>query len=206
MAIYLLFYSRSMIQGDSVTYKIALGNVTRNWFAHNGTLDNQYDSNLRAINDKFDVFAIARDLGTIQVTQAPVVWTVGYTTDPAISYADLSGASPTSRWPYYKRQYSNDDALASIDIISCGVMSNNKVQIVAFLKDFSNASLRAQQLDNKILQDANSISNNLGGLVSVAIAQVYGSMQLTIGMDAHGNFNDSDVMMFMKNIGGFGAK
>jgi len=59
---------------------------------------------------------------------------------------------------------------------------------------------------NKILQDANSVSNNLGGLVSVAIAQVYGSMQLTIGTDTHGNLNNSDIMMFMKNIGGFGAK
>ena len=195
-----------MTQGDNVTDKIAVGEDSRNYFARNGTLDNQYDSNIRAINDQFAVFAIARDLGTIQVTQAPVVWTVGYTTDPAISYGDLSGAPPTSRRPYYKTQYSNDEALASIDIISCGDMSNNKVQIVDFLKDFSNASSRAQQLDNKILQDANSISNNLGGLVSVAIAQVYGSMQLTIGTDAHGNLNNSDIMMFMKNIGGFGAK
>jgi hypothetical protein len=84
--------------------------------------------------------------------------------------------------------------------------SNNKVQIVDFLKDFSNASSRAQQLDNKILQDANSVSNNLGGLVSVAIAQVYGSMQLTVGTDADGSLNNSDILMFMKNIGGFGVK
>jgi hypothetical protein len=195
-----------MTQGDNVTDKIAADDDSRNYFARNGTLDNQYDSNIRAINDQFAVFAIARDLGTIQVTQAPVVWTVGYTTDPAISYADLSGAPLTPRRPYYKIQYSNDEALASIDIISCGDVSNNKVQIVDFLKDFSNASSRAQQLDNKILQDANSISNNLGGLVSVAIAQVYGSMQLTIGTDADGNLNNSDIMMFMKNIGGFGAK
>jgi hypothetical protein len=79
---------------------------------------------------------------------------------------------------------------------------NNKVQIVDFLKDFSNALTRAQQLDNKILQAANSVSNNLGDLVSASIAQVFGSMQLTIGTDTHGNLNNSDIMMFMKNIGG----
>ena len=33
-------------------------------------------------------------------------------------------------------------------------MSNILVQIVDFSNDFSNASPRAQQLDNKILQDA----------------------------------------------------
>jgi hypothetical protein len=57
-------------------------------------------------------------------------------------------------------------------------------------------------MDRNILQDAASVSNALGDLVSLAIAQVYGSTQLTIGTDAHGNLNTSDVMMFMKNIGG----
>ena len=149
MAIYLLSYSRSMIQGDNVTNKIAVGDDSRNYFARNGTLDNQHDPNIRAISNQFAVFAIARDLGTIQATQAPIVWTVGYTTDPTINYADLSGAPPTPRRPYYKTQYPDDKSLASIDIISCIDMSNNKVQIVEFLKDFSNASSRAQELDKQ---------------------------------------------------------
>ena len=85
-------------------------------------------------------------------------------------------------------------------------MLNFKVQIIDFLNDFGNASSRAQQLDNKILQSANSVSDDLGDLVSLAIAQVYGSMQLTVGTDAHGSLNKSDVMMFMKNIGGIKAK
>jgi hypothetical protein len=85
-------------------------------------------------------------------------------------------------------------------------MSDILVQIVDFLNNFSNASSRAQQLDNKILQDAASVSNALGDLVSLAIAQVYGSTQLTIGTDASGNLNKSDVMMFMKNIGGVRAR
>ncbi len=205
-AIYLLSYSQSIIQGENVTNKIAVGDTSRNYFARNGTLDNQHDPNIRAIQDQFAVFAIARDLGTIETTQAPVVWTVGYTTDPALNYTDLSGAPPISRRPYYKTQYSNDEALASIDITSCRDMSNNRVQIVDFLKNFTNASSRAQGLDNKILQDATAVSNDLGGLVSVAIAQVYASMQLTIGTDKHGNLNNSDIMIFMKNIGGLEAK
>jgi hypothetical protein len=85
-------------------------------------------------------------------------------------------------------------------------MSNIKVQIVDFLNDFSNASSRAQQLDNKVLRNATSVPGGLGDLASLAIPQVYGSMQLTIGFDAHGNLNESDVMVFMKNIGGVTAK
>src|SRR5258708_14035662 len=194
-----------MIQGDNITTKIDVAFTSRDYFSRIGTFYNQDDPNRRAIRNQFAVFAIARDLGAIQATQDPVVWTVGYTTDPAINYTDLSGALPTPRRPYYKKQYSNDEALASIDIISCADLSNNEVQIVDFLKAFSNASSRAQELDQKILQDTATVSDDLGGLVSVSIAQVYGSMQLTIGTDAHGNLNDSDIMMFMKNIGGFGA-
>jgi hypothetical protein len=180
---------------------IASDTDSRSYFIRNGVLNVQQGLVIRP------VFAISRDLGTIKATQAPVVWTIGHTTDPAIGYTDLSGAPPTSRSPYYKTQYANEEELASIDTISCGDdVFNNKVQIVDFLKDFSNASSKARDLDNTILQVANSVSNNLGDLVSASIAQVFGSMQLTIGTDTHGNLNKTDIMMFMKNIGGVKKK
>jgi hypothetical protein len=75
-------------------------------------------------------------------------------------------------------------------------------QLIEFFNDFSNASLRAQQLDQKILQGAASISGLLGDLVSFATAQVYGSTQLTIAFDEYGQFNESDVMAFMQTMGG----
>jgi hypothetical protein len=91
-------------------------------------LNGQQDPAIRPVSDNFAVFAISRDLGTIKTTQAPVVWAVGYTTDLAIGYTDLSGAPPTSRSPYYKTQYPTDEPLASIDTISCGDdVFNNKV-------------------------------------------------------------------------------
>ena len=76
------------------------------------------------------------------------------------------------------------------------------MKVVDFLNDFANASSRAQQLDSKIIQDAASISGLLGDLVTLATAPLYGSTQLTIGTDGRGNFNESDVMAFMKNVGG----
>ena len=79
-------------------------------------------------------------------------------------------------------------------------------QIPEFLNDFANASSRAQQLDSKILGDAAAVSGVLGDLVSLATAQVYGSIQLTVGIDASGSLNKSDVMAFMKNIGGSSTK
>jgi hypothetical protein len=74
--------------------------------------------------------------------------------------------------------------------------------VIDFINDFDNATQRAQSLDNRILQDAASVSGLLGDLVSLAVPQVYGSAQITVGTDANGNFDDSDVMIFMKNVGG----
>jgi hypothetical protein len=206
MGIYLFSYSRSLVQGDNVTYQIASDADSRGNFTRNGKSNGQQDPNLRPISDNF-VFAISRDLGTIRATNDPVVWAIGYTTDPAINYTDLSGAPPMPRSPYYKIQYSNDEELASIYGNSRGDnISNFKGQIVDFLNDFSNASSIALQSENKIFENSQSITNDLVWLTSTAIAEVYGSTLLTIGTDEHGNPNKSDVMMFMKNFGGVKKK
>ena len=113
------------MQGINVTYKIGVDLVSHGQFAANGTLDDQEDQDFRPIDQNHTVFAISRDLGTIQSTPTPVVWAVGYTTDPAVNYTDLSGAPPTSRSLYYKTKYSTDEALVSIDNISCGDYMSN---------------------------------------------------------------------------------
>ncbi|KAH9020013.1 hypothetical protein EDB85DRAFT_1872770 [Lactarius pseudohatsudake] len=175
--------SNGDISANNVTFKIAQDTVSRGLFVLNGVLDNQTDPNFRSIGLNLAVFAISRDLGTIQATDDPVVWAVGFTLDPVINYTDPSGAAP--RQLFYKTWYSNDTSL-----------------IVDFLGDFANASSRAQKQDQKILQGAAPVSNLLGDLVSLSTAQVYGSTQLTVVIDANGNYNKSDVMMFMKTIGG----
>jgi hypothetical protein len=168
-------------------------------------LDNQTDTNFRPISPNVTVWGIARDLGTIQETQEPVVWTVGFVTDPAINYTDLSGASQ-QRSLFYKTQYSDDTSLVSIRVRQQFVRLTLCPKVIDFLNDFANASSRAQKLDSKILQEAAPISGLLGDLVALATAQVYGSTQLTVGTDASGNFNESDVMAFMKNVGGSKTK
>ncbi|KAH9021900.1 hypothetical protein EDB85DRAFT_2120054, partial [Lactarius pseudohatsudake] len=177
----------AMGSASNVTFSIAQYTVSRGLFALKGSLDNrtEVDYHLDSNESELIGFAISRDLGNIQATQDPIVWTVGLTTDPVINYTDISEAAPRQRSLFYKTQYSDDTSL-----------------IVDFLGDFANASSRAQKLDQKILQAAAPVSDLLGDLVSLATAQVYGSTHLTVGTDANGNYNESDVMMFMKNIGG----
>jgi hypothetical protein len=97
-----------VLKGGGITHKIDAVFSSRAQFMINGTLDDLTDTNFGSISSNFTVLSIARDLGTIEVTQDPVVWAVGYITDPAINYTDLSGASQ-QRSLFYKTQYSSDD-------------------------------------------------------------------------------------------------
>ena len=197
-----------MMQGTHVGFQSGSDADCRGNFTRNGEL-NIRDDQTRSISDGVTVFALSYELYNISATPThpPVVWAIGYTTDLANNYTDLSGAPPTPRSPYYKSRYSDDKEMASTYTNSWGEnMSNIKAQMVDFLNDFSNASSRAQQLDGKIVQDSESVAQYLSWLTSLALAEVYGSMQLTISTDGHGNFNKSDVMIFTKNIGGSKAK
>ena len=82
-------------------------------FVSSGVLDNQGTAAIPNDPLVFDdiVFAFSRDLGMIQATQDPVVFALGYTTDPAISYPAQSGGPAQQRRPYYKLQYSDDESL-----------------------------------------------------------------------------------------------
>ncbi|THH08873.1 hypothetical protein EW146_g8851 [Bondarzewia mesenterica] len=175
-------------QHYSATYKTNAAATCRTQFKTNGRLDDGEDTNFRAINNAFPVFAFSQDLGTIQSTAEPVVWIIGYSRDPAIRYIDLSGAAQ-DRSLYFQSTYPNIDGVS-------------RAQINEFLLDFSDAQQRAETLDARILSAATAISSDYGDLVSIAARQAYGATELTIAKGSDGNYNKSDVMMFMKNVGG----
>jgi len=58
-------------------------------------------------------FAISHDLGTILATQTPIVWAIGYTTDPAVDAVQFDSSSQNARSPYYKLRYPNDESLVT---------------------------------------------------------------------------------------------
>ncbi|KAI0282069.1 hypothetical protein BC826DRAFT_302706 [Russula brevipes] len=174
-----LYYA---MKSNNTTHLVT--NIPWTEFLTNGVLTN--DSITSGVGSTTSVFALATDLGFIQATQDPLVLTAGYITDPAISYTNQSGTSPQARRPYFRTKYPDDTSL-----------------IRDFLNEFSNASLTAQQFDLKVLRGAATVSGLLGDLVSPVLAQLLGSTQLTVGLDASGrNINESDVMMFMKNVAG----
>ena len=110
-----IHHSPLVIQGGSgrVTYMIAQDLIPKNLFEHNGTLDDQPASVSYTLNSIGNTsspiaFALSHDLGAIQATLDPIVWAIGYITDPVINYTDPSGVSQ-QRSLYYKTQYLDDD-------------------------------------------------------------------------------------------------
>ncbi|KAH9020439.1 hypothetical protein EDB85DRAFT_1872502 [Lactarius pseudohatsudake] len=189
-----LYYGMQSVSGHGAICILPLivgdsGNISevpasRDLFRLNGVLGNLDQIHDTAHDYDSTVFAISRDLGTIQATQDPVISVIGYDVNLVINYTDLSGATQKRKLLYQDKYGGKGDILAD------------------FISDFANASSRAQELELKILQRASPISGPLWDLVSLATAQVYGSFHLTYGIDADGDLNKSDVMAFMRNIGG----
>ncbi|KAH8986917.1 hypothetical protein EDB83DRAFT_1167895 [Lactarius deliciosus] len=179
----LYFGMQSGVRGD-ITTNVSEASASRELFQLKGVLGNLDQKNNTAHDYDSTTFAISRDLGTIQATQDLVISAIGYDVNLVINYTDLSGATQQRRLLYQDKYGGKGDILAD------------------FIGDFANASSRAQELDLKILQHASPISGPLGDLVSLATAQVFGSFHLTYAIDADGDFNKSDVMAFMRNMGG----
>ncbi|CCM05442.1 uncharacterized protein FIBRA_07661 [Fibroporia radiculosa] len=174
----------SMTMGPDVTYQTGEDTTLRNQFQQQGSLQDTMDTDFRAIGPTdWPVFAMSVDLGSIQATQSSIVWAIGYVRDPSIKYTTSSGQTQL-RSPYYRTQYSSVQ-----DIIS------------EFLSDYSNAETRAEDLDNQLMQASSSISNEYSQVVSLAARQTFGSMDITVANGTDGNWNTSDVMIFMKNMG-----
>ncbi|KAF9523492.1 DUF1793-domain-containing protein [Crepidotus variabilis] len=164
------------------TYQTGGDATVRAQFINNGKLPNSQDTNFRAINNNWPVFALAHDLGSISSKTTPVIFSVGHVRDPAIRYI-VAGGGVQLRSSYFWSQYSSVPTLIS-----------------AFLGDYNNALSRAQAFDSKVQSDASKISADYAAIVALSIRQSLGSTEITISKNSDGSWNTNDVIVFMKEI------
>ena len=79
-------------------------------------------------------------------------------------------------------------------------MPTDTLQITTFITDYSNALTRANALDAQIKADAESISSTYAGLVALSVRQAFGAIEFTLSKDSAGNYNTSDILVFMKGM------
>ncbi|KAG8806415.1 hypothetical protein FRC19_007267, partial [Serendipita sp. 401] len=173
----------AMIPSDGVTYQSGQDTVLRGGFRTGGALNNTADTNFRDIEQQWPCFAFAKDLGNItDSSTAPVVFAVGLSRDPAISYT--AGGTQQSRSLFYRTQFSTDS-----DAISF------------FLNDYELAVSSANNFDSKLSTAASQISGTYSDLAVLAARQVASHIEVTVSTGSDGKLNASDVMVFMGNDG-----
>ncbi|KAJ3894274.1 hypothetical protein GG344DRAFT_41334 [Lentinula edodes] len=178
-----VYYSMQTV--TQVTYQTGQDSVVRGQFQSKGSLTNQQDTNFRAINNDFVVLGISVDLGTNTNFLTPVVWGLGLVRDPVIEYAVSAGSTTTqNRSSYFWTEF---------DTISDAIDS--------FLADYSNATDRANKLDQQIMNAAQAVSSEYADLVAFGTRQAMASSDITVAKNSDGTYNTSDVKAFQRDTG-----
>ena len=79
------------------------------------------------------------------------------------------------------------------------------LKIEDVLDHFDDAVSAAISLDNQILGDAGQISGQYAEILALATRQAMGALEYTLNKKNSGPTNNSNVMAFMKDMGGIGS-
>ncbi|KAH6905885.1 glutaminase GtaA [Coprinopsis sp. MPI-PUGE-AT-0042] len=154
-------------------------------FDQQGRLTNAEDSAPLPVSPEFPVMALSIDLGTIRNTSSPTqaVFALGLVRDPVIEYHKDASQTQTRR-PYFFTKW--------------GTMQE---AVDAFIADFPSALSQADELDTKIMKDAQtSGTDGYADLVALSLRQTMASIEITVPV-TDGKLDASDVKSFMKDVG-----
>lgn len=94
-------------QVNAMTYEVGPDTILRPGFIATGVLNNTVDTQFRAIDSMWPVFAFAHDLGTVATSKTvPVVYTIGHVRDPLVQFLNVPNAN-SLRGAYYLTRYSS---------------------------------------------------------------------------------------------------
>ncbi|RAO67229.1 uncharacterized protein BHQ10_003241 [Talaromyces amestolkiae] len=141
------------------TYESGIDVDVRGQFINNGTLTDTVDTNYRAIQDSWPVFAHAFDLGRVGTRSTSRLFSIGLTQEEAIQFDGADGVVPL---PSLWLQYFSDEISA----------------LHFFHNDYRTASSLSAALDAKVQSDASAISDNYATLATLALRQSFGATQL----------------------------
>ena len=191
------FSDRSSFQSAATTFQTGGDTALRAQFINNGKLLGTLDTNFRAINNNWPVFAFAQDLGSVNAESQPVIFSVGHIRDPVISYI-TANAVLQKRSLYFWSKFSNAAAVVGPKYHREMLSLAYEMQISSFLSDYSAALSRANTFDAKVVADSNKISSDYAAITSLSIRQAFGAIEITISKDSNGSFNANDIIVFMK--------
>jgi hypothetical protein len=120
--------------GNGFSYQAGPDTVVRGQFESNGVLANSYDSNYRAIQTNWPVFAFTFDLGTVGTSDVSLLFSIGLCQQEAIQF---DGATGVKSLPSLWTSYFQDD-LAAV----CMKWSDLMPHVNVFRSNFSKTIIR----------------------------------------------------------------
>ncbi|KAI4746505.1 glutaminase A [Aureobasidium sp. EXF-12298] len=154
---------------DGMTYSNGGIDVdVREAFIDNGTLDNDLNTNYRAISDQWPVFAFALDLGNVGSSPASALFTLTLAQEQAIQF-EYEKEEVEQLPPLWTSYFSSE-----LDLVSF------------FYNDWTNAQTTASSIDSKVATDslANAGQDYLT-ITSLAVRQVFATTQLAGSQDSY---------------------
>lgn len=146
---------------SGLTYQSGQDVVVRAQFVNNGKLANSNDTNFRAINNNWPVFAFCADLGQLGGSARTVPLSIGLARTPAVSYQGQNLD------PWWSQEFSSWPDMLGF-----------------FHGDLAAAQRRATALDHRITSDAQAAGGTAyAGLCAIALRQAYGGTELVVGPD-----------------------
>jgi hypothetical protein len=140
----------------------------RGAFINNGVLNNELNTNYRAISNQWPVFAFALDLGSVGSSPASALFTLTLAQEQAIQF-EYEKNKVQQLPPLWTSYFSSE-----LDLVSF------------FYNDWSNAQTSATSIDTKVATDslANAGQDYLT-ITSLAVRQVFATTQLAGSQDSY---------------------
>ncbi|KAL1842223.1 hypothetical protein VTJ49DRAFT_5835 [Mycothermus thermophilus] len=145
---------------SSLTWQIGEDATVRSQFVDNQLLTNAAESNFRAVDDAWPIFAFSHDLGNVGSDSVERVFTLGLVQDNVIHFAGLSGEMEPV--PGLWSSYYQDEISA----------------MVAFYTDYRYALDASSALDQQIQTDSeNAAGQDYATITTLAVRQTFGGLQ-----------------------------
>ncbi|KAG5990664.1 hypothetical protein E4U54_004051, partial [Claviceps lovelessii] len=177
----------STAESQGVSYKIGADTDVRGQFLRKGSLDNQVDSQFRAVRDRWSVelkyspiqeerpvFAFSRDLGNVRGNAVSTLFTIGVAQKNSIQFtgkASQPQAVPSLWTSYFSEQ----------DLVTF------------FFKDYDDAGHASNRLDARVRGDSVAAGGqDYATMTTLVVRQVFGALAYS--------GTSSDPLIFLKEI------
>lgn len=159
---------------DGLTYQSGADTDVRGQFVNAGSLNNSEDTNFRAINDNYPVFAFAIDLGSVASKSKESLFTINLLQNNSVQFATGQGVQQIPS--YWKSSFENELSA-----------------ITTFYFDYANAASVSSILDSDVASDSHQAGGNDYVIATtLAVRQAWGALQIA--------GTESESYIFMKEI------